>query len=66
MLPGIDSSEAEQEGRIRELEGELRGVEREREERVAELKVLRRKLEGVLGAVQVGIYGERGVADSSC
>ncbi|PLN83640.1 mediator complex, subunit Med21 [Aspergillus taichungensis] len=57
VLPGIDSSEAEQEGRIRELEGELRGVEREREERVKELRVLRGRLEGVLGALQVGIYG---------
>ncbi|KAL4920190.1 mediator complex, subunit Med21 [Aspergillus aurantiobrunneus] len=46
VLPGIGSSEAEQEGRIRELEGELR-----------ELRVLRRRVEGLLGAVEEGIYG---------
>ncbi|GKZ86895.1 hypothetical protein CBS63078_2558 [Aspergillus niger] len=56
VLPGIDSSEAEQERRIRELEGELRIVEGVREERRRELGVLRRRLEGVLGVVERGIY----------
>ncbi|OJJ58990.1 hypothetical protein ASPSYDRAFT_45413 [Aspergillus sydowii CBS 593.65] len=57
VLPGIGSSEAEQEKRIRELEGELRGVEVERQRRVKELRVLRKRVEGVLGAVDNGIYG---------
>ncbi|GLB06618.1 RNA polymerase II mediator complex subunit [Aspergillus tubingensis] len=56
VLPGIDSSEAEQERRIRELEGELRVVEGVREERRRELGMLRRRLEGVLGVVERGIY----------
>ncbi|KAL4933367.1 med21 domain-containing protein [Aspergillus undulatus] len=59
VLPGIGSSEAEQERRIRELEGELRGVEREREKRIRELRVLRRRVEGVFGGVENGIYGGR-------
>ncbi|KAL2825186.1 mediator complex, subunit Med21 [Aspergillus cavernicola] len=57
VLPGIGSSEAEQERRIRELERELRGVEEEREGKVRELRVLRKRVEGVLGAVERGIYG---------
>lgn len=57
VLPGIGSSEAEQEKRIRELERELRGVEEERQRRVKELRVLRKRVEGVLGAVDNGIYG---------
>lgn len=60
VLPGIGSSEKEQEARLRELEGELRAVEEERERKVRELRVLRKKLESVLGAVEMGIYGERG------
>lgn len=59
VLPGIGASEAEQETKIRELEVELREVERERVVRVRELKRLRGRLEGVLGAVAVGVYGER-------
>ncbi|PLB55760.1 hypothetical protein P170DRAFT_506288 [Aspergillus steynii IBT 23096] len=59
VLPGIDSSEEQQERRIRELERELRGVEEERELRMRELGRLRRRLEGVLGAVDRGIYGDR-------
>lgn len=59
VLPGIDSSEAEQERRIRELEAELRGVEAERERRIVELRRLRKQLEGVLGAVETGVYGMR-------
>ncbi|KAL4870076.1 mediator complex, subunit Med21 [Aspergillus spectabilis] len=56
VLPGIGSSEVEQERRIRELEGELRVVEGERERRVRELRGLRRRVEGVLGSVEGGIY----------
>lgn len=59
VLPGIGSSEKEQEGRIHELEGDLRAVEDERERKVRELRVLRRKLERVLGGVDMGIYGDR-------
>ncbi|KAJ5856498.1 uncharacterized protein N7529_010442 [Penicillium soppii] len=58
VLPGIGASEAQQESRIRELETELRGVEIERAEKVRELKKLRQRLESVLGAVSVGIYGD--------
>lgn len=64
VLPGIDSSEAEQEKRIKELEKELRGAEEEREQRVRELRKLRKKLDNVLGAVEVGIYGDRGFVAS--
>ncbi|KAL4795317.1 mediator complex, subunit Med21 [Aspergillus venezuelensis] len=60
VLPGIGSSEAEQEKRIRELEVELRGVEEERERKVRELRVLRKRVEGVLGGVSNGIYGGGG------
>ncbi|PYI17169.1 putative RNA polymerase II transcription mediator complex subunit Srb7 [Aspergillus violaceofuscus CBS 115571] len=59
VLPGIGSSEAEQERRIKELEGELRRWEGVRGERMQELKALRGRLEGVLGAMEVGVYGER-------
>lgn len=58
VLPGISTSEAEQESRIRELETELRGVETERAEKVRELKKLRTRLENVLGAVSMGIHGD--------
>ncbi|KAL4887835.1 mediator complex, subunit Med21 [Aspergillus ambiguus] len=64
VLPGIDSSEAEQERRIRELEGELREVETERERRIGELRRLRRQLETVLGAVETGMYGTRATDDA--
>lgn len=59
VLPGIGASEAEQEAKIRELETQLRGVEQERSAKVLELKKLRGKLENVLGAVSVGVYGDR-------
>lgn len=59
MLPGIGASEAEQETRIRELETQLREVENERMAKARELKKLRRRLDSVLGAVSVGIYGNR-------
>ncbi|CAG8920249.1 unnamed protein product [Penicillium salamii] len=58
VLPGISMSEAEQEGRIRELEVELRGVEIERVGKVRELRKLRARLENVLGAVSTGIHGD--------
>ncbi|KAJ9203668.1 hypothetical protein DTO164E3_300 [Paecilomyces variotii] len=57
-LPGIGSSEEEQERRIQELGRELRGVEEERERKAQELKALGRKLEKVLGAIEKGIYGD--------
>lgn len=60
VLPGIGSSEAEQENRIRELGKELKRVEGEKEEKARDLRVLRRRLERMLEAVQVGIYGDRG------
>lgn len=58
MLPGIGTSEAEQEAKIRELEVQLRDVEEKREAKALELKKLRGKLENVLGAVSVGIHGD--------
>lgn len=59
VLPGIGASEAEQEARIRELETQLREVEKERLAKAEELKQLRGRLEDVLGAVSVGLYGDR-------
>lgn len=59
MLPGIGASEAEQESRIRELETQLRDVEKERTAKAQELQKLRGRLESVLGAVSVGIYGQK-------
>jgi mediator of RNA polymerase II transcription subunit 21 len=59
VLPGIGASEAEQEARIRELETQLREVEKERVAKADELKQLRSRLEDVLGAVSVGLYGDR-------
>ena len=59
VLPGIGASEAEQEARIRELETQLREVEKERVAKAEELKQLRGRLEDVLGAVSVGLYGDR-------
>lgn len=59
VLPGIGASEAEQEARIRELETQLREVEKARLAKAEELKQLRGRLEDVLGAVSVGPYGDR-------
>lgn len=59
VLPGIGASEAEQEARIRELESQLREVEKERVAKAEELKQLRGRLEDVLGAVSMGLYGDR-------
>ncbi|CAI7669696.1 unnamed protein product [Penicillium manginii] len=58
VLPGIGTSEAEQEAKIRELEVQLRDVEGKREAKALELRKLRGKLENVLGAVAVGIHGD--------
>ncbi|KUL86621.1 hypothetical protein ZTR_03048 [Talaromyces verruculosus] len=58
-LPGIGSSEAEQEARIRELESELRQVELAREKKARELKKLGKRLELVLGTVERGIYSKQ-------
>ncbi|GIJ98389.1 RNA polymerase II mediator complex subunit [Aspergillus viridinutans] len=63
VLPGIDSSEAEQEKRIRELERELRRVEEERESKMMELKRSRRTLENVLSTIETGIYGDRALLE---
>ncbi|RAL13756.1 med21 domain-containing protein [Aspergillus homomorphus CBS 101889] len=59
VLPGIGASEAQQEARIRELEGELRDAEGVREARMRELRALRGRLDRVLSVMQVGIYGNR-------
>lgn len=59
VLPGIGASEAEQETRIRDLETQLRAVEEERMARARELGRLRSRLDGVLAAVSVGVYGDR-------
>ncbi|EED13189.1 RNA polymerase II transcription mediator complex subunit Srb7, putative [Talaromyces stipitatus ATCC 10500] len=58
-LPGIGSSEAEQEARIRELESELRQVELAREKKAKELKKLGKRLESVLSTVERGIYSKQ-------
>ncbi|KAF7715543.1 Uncharacterized protein PECH_004751 [Penicillium ucsense] len=59
VLPGIGASEREQEARIRELEVQLREVEKERAAKATELMQLRSRLEDVLGAVSTGLYGDR-------
>lgn len=58
-LPGIGSSEAEQEAQIRELESELRQVEFAREKKARELKKLWKRLELVLGTIERGIYSKQ-------
>ncbi|KAI5288656.1 RNA polymerase II mediator complex subunit [Ascosphaera aggregata] len=55
MLPGAERSEDEQVRRIKELGEELRGVEWERTRKREELRVLREKVEGLLGAVDRGL-----------
>jgi len=47
-LPGLGSSEVEQEARIKELEGELREMGAERERVRGELKGMVRRVEGVV------------------
>ncbi|MCJ1229499.1 RNA polymerase II mediator complex subunit [Toensbergia leucococca] len=52
VLPGLDSSERDQEERIRVLEGELRAAESERGEAVREKEEWLRVLDGVIGGVR--------------
>lgn len=52
MLPGVEKSQEVQEGRIRELDGELRGVLRERESAKRERSVVVGMVEGVIGGVR--------------
>ena len=59
VLPGIGSSEAQQESRIRHLADELRAVECHKERKARELNLLRKRLDKVLETVQVGLYGDR-------
>ncbi|EAS34017.2 mediator for RNA polymerase II transcription subunit 21 [Coccidioides immitis RS] len=54
VLPGIKSSEAEQQERIKQLAEELRVVEEERSARRRELRRLGEKVDGLLGAVSRG------------
>ncbi|KAK2796309.1 RNA polymerase II mediator complex subunit [Emmonsiellopsis sp. PD_5] len=54
VLPGVGSSEREQEERIRRLAGELRVVEGERRKRRREMRRLGERVEGVLGGVEGG------------
>ncbi len=54
MLPGIGSSETEQEDRIRNLAEELRQAEAERLKKRRELRKLGERVENVLGAVARG------------
>jgi mediator of RNA polymerase II transcription subunit 21 len=51
-LPGIGTSQREQEARIVELEEQLKGLDREREEAFKERRRLERVLEGVLAGVR--------------
>ena len=50
-LPGIGKSEAQQEARIRELEGQLREMEARRKEKRKEMRGLVRRLEDVVMGV---------------
>jgi mediator of RNA polymerase II transcription subunit 21 len=54
VLPGIGSSETEQENRIRQLEDELRRAEVERLRKRRELRRLGERVDNVLGAVARG------------
>ncbi|MCJ1466478.1 RNA polymerase II mediator complex subunit [Pseudocyphellaria aurata] len=49
VLPGVENSEKEQEGRIRALEQELREVEAERVQAVQEMEAWQGRLESVIG-----------------
>ncbi|MCJ1370417.1 RNA polymerase II mediator complex subunit [Loxospora ochrophaea] len=53
-LPGIETSEVQQEARIKALEEELRVAERERREVVGVKEELVRRVEGVIGALGGG------------
>ncbi|KAF2732719.1 hypothetical protein EJ04DRAFT_535870 [Polyplosphaeria fusca] len=50
-LPGIGTSERQQVERMRELEGELEGLEGERQRAVEEKASMARKIEGLVGGV---------------
>lgn len=52
VLPGVENSEKEQEGRIRGLEQESREVEAERVQAVQEMEVWQGRLERVIGNVR--------------
>ena len=52
-LPGIGTSEREQEERIRELEAQLRAVEGERVEAAREKRELLRRLDEVIVGVKI-------------
>lgn len=54
MLPGIESSEKQQEERIKQLAEELRVVEAQRRRKRREMAKLREKVDGLLGAVSRG------------
>ncbi|EFQ99314.1 RNA polymerase II transcription subunit 21 mediator [Nannizzia gypsea CBS 118893] len=55
VLPGIGSSEAEQEARIRQLADELREAEKIRKRKRKQMKKLAEKVDGLLEAVSRGI-----------
>ncbi|KAK2865389.1 RNA polymerase II mediator complex subunit [Arthroderma sp. PD_2] len=55
VLPGIGSSEAEQEARIRQLADELREAEKVRRRKRRQMKKLAEKIDGLLEAVSRGV-----------
>ncbi|KAF3482820.1 uncharacterized protein GIQ15_02144 [Arthroderma uncinatum] len=55
VLPGIGSSEAEQEARIRHLADELREAEKVRRRKRRQMKKLAEKVDGLLEAVSRGV-----------
>ncbi|KAK2791029.1 RNA polymerase II mediator complex subunit [Emmonsiellopsis sp. PD_33] len=60
VLPGVGSSEKEQEERIRRVAGELRVVEGERRRRRREMRRLGERVEGVLAGVEGARMGRVG------
>jgi mediator of RNA polymerase II transcription subunit 21 len=52
VLPGIGTSEREQEARLKTLEGELKEAERERQEAMRERERVRAVLDQVIGSVK--------------
>ncbi|KAK2746787.1 RNA polymerase II mediator complex subunit [Myotisia sp. PD_48] len=57
VLPGIASTEADQEARIRKLADELRETEKERRRKRKEMRLLAAQVDGLLGAVSRGTGG---------
>ncbi|KAM5447441.1 Mediator of RNA polymerase II transcription subunit 21 [Microsporum audouinii] len=55
VLPGIGSSEAEQEARIRQLADELRLAEKVRKQKRRQMRKLAERVDGLLEAVSRGI-----------